>query len=97
MKNVKEIAARVERKLNEQTAEFNLLRDRVLAVLGFCLTLLTFIFSFLEKIKQPYNFILAFPILISLISVATLIYATITNPISRGMDTALIKDSIAKG
>jgi len=91
---MKERAARIERKLNEQTAEFNLLRDRILAVIGFSLALLTIVFSFLEKIKQPYNLILAGPILLSLVSVAILIYAAITNPISRGMDTDLIRELI---
>ena len=94
MDNIKDIAARIERKLNEQASEFNILRDRVLAVIGFSIALLTLIFSSLEKLKPAIDLILAVPILFSLISLATLIYATITNPISRGMDTVLIKELI---
>ncbi|MBN8693670.1 MAG: hypothetical protein J0L69_10770 [Bacteroidetes bacterium] len=94
MDDAKDIAARVERKLNEQTSEFNVLRDRILAVIGFTLALLTLIFSSLEKLSQTINLILAVPILFSLIFLAILIYALITNPISRGMDTVLIKELI---
>jgi hypothetical protein len=92
--NIKDIAARVERKLIEQTAEFKIIRDRILAVIAFSIPLLALILNSLKNLKPTIDFVLAVPILFSLISIAVLIYSTITNPISRGMDATLIKELI---
>lgn len=41
MKIIKEIALKTERKLNEQTAEFNMLRDRSLVVAAYGVALIS--------------------------------------------------------
>ena len=95
--NKTNIAARVERKLNEQTSEFNILRDRIMAIIGFSIALMTFIFSYIDKIKSPSGYFVIALSLISLISIACLICGLFSKPINRGMQADFMKNKIEQG
>lgn len=97
MERISETAQRTERKLKEQTAEFNILRDRVFIVAGYGIALLTAIYTIWDKINEPYTYVIAAASLIGFISIAILIYAAFTNPLDRGMDTKEMKDLIEEG
>jgi hypothetical protein len=94
MKDLEYIAAKSERKLDNQTDEFNRLRDRVLIVAGYSIALLTAIFSFWGNLKEPYTHIVTGGVIISLISIGVLIYAAFSNPLIRGMNCSMIKDIV---
>jgi hypothetical protein len=94
MENLVEIASRVERKLNEQTAEFNLLRDRLMIVCGYSIAILTMVFTHWDKYKSPFTFVLTGAVLISLVSVGFLVYAGFIIPVNRGMNSEKIEELI---
>jgi hypothetical protein len=92
MENIKEIAFKTERKLNEQTAEFNIVRDRSLLVSTYGVALLSAIFTFWNNFGEYSALIMTAIAFISLISISIMIYAAFSNPLSRGMDTSTIKN-----
>lgn len=89
-----DIASRVERRLNEQLSEFNILRDRIMAVIGFSIGLMTFVFSYIDQINSPFFYLVIALTLISLISIAILIAGLLSEPLSRGMNSDLMKSVI---
>jgi hypothetical protein len=92
MEDIKDIASKSERKLIEQTSEFNILRDRSLVVSGFGIAILTAIFSFWTNIIEPWNHIIIAISFISLISISVMIYSAFSNPLNRGMDSNCLKN-----
>ena len=97
MERIAQVAERTERKLKEQTAEFNVLRDRILIVAGYGIALLTAIFTIWDMLKDPFTYMIAAGSFIGFISIGILIYASFTNPLSRGMDTSEMKTIIEGG
>lgn len=97
MEVYKDIAEKTERKLFEQNQEFNNLRDRCLVVSGFGIAVTTAFFTFWEKILTPYNHVMVGFIFISMISISIMVYAAFSNPLSRGMNTAKLKETIEYG
>lgn len=97
MSNNKDIAEKTERKLLEQNQEFNTLRDRCMVVSGFGIALATAFFNFWDKLKAPYSHVITAMILVSMISIAIMIYAAFSNPLSRGMNVSKLKETIEYG
>jgi hypothetical protein len=91
MENLKEIANKSERKLNQQIDEFNILRDRVLMVAGFGIALLTAVFTFWSNFGETHKVALIAISSLGLLIIAVLIYAAFSNELNRGMDTEQIK------
>lgn len=92
-----EISLRIERKLKEQTSEFNILRNRVFVVAGFGIALLTMIFSVWGTVQLPYTYFVLGAALISFISISIMLYAAFTNELDRGMNTKFMKQLIEDG
>lgn len=97
MSTNKDIAEKTERKLLEQNQEFNTLRDRCLVVSGFGVALATAFFTFWGNLKAPFTHVLAAMILVSMISVAIMIYAAFSNPLNRGMNVSKLRETIEYG
>lgn len=94
MDNLLEIALKTERKLNEQTTEFNILRDRSLIASAYGIALLTAIFTFWNNYGEYSIIVMTVIALVSLISIAILVNGAVSNPLSRGMNSEMIKDLI---
>jgi hypothetical protein len=90
----KDIAERTERKLAEQTQEFNFLRDRCLVVAAFSMALITALFTFWSMIVPPFNYALIVCVLGNFVGVGFLICGAFSNPLNRGMDTSKIKEIV---
>ncbi len=92
MKDAKDIAARVERKLLEQTSELNFVRNRLLGVAGYGIAFLTMV---IEGLSQPTTLtkaIIGASILLSLLSISFAIYASYVIPLHRGMTSKFMRD-----
>jgi hypothetical protein len=94
MENLIEIALKTERKLNEQTSEFNIVRDRSLIVSSYGVALLGAIFTFWNNFGEYSSLIMTAFTFISLISISIMIFAAFSNPLSRGMDTMTLKNLV---
>lgn len=94
MEYLKEIAFKTERKLNEQTTEFNILRDRTLVVSTYGVALLSAIFAFWNNFGEYSILILTVLAFISLFSISIMIFTAFSNPLNRGMDTLMIKNIV---
>jgi hypothetical protein len=90
LKVTQHIAERIERKLNEQLAEFNNLRDRILIVIGFSVALITIFLTYLDKFHQPMIFFAIAAITISILVTGVLIYAAVTIPLHRGLSIDIV-------
>jgi hypothetical protein len=88
------IASRVERKLKEQTTEFNILSNKIIAIIGFGAAIISATLSFIEKIKPPYLYFIILLILTSLVSIGILIFSLFSRKISRGMSANLMQTTI---
>ncbi len=91
MKIIKEIALKTERKLNEQTAEFNMLRDRSLVVAAYGVALISAIVTYINKFGENLFIILTISSILSLCSIAIMLYASFSKLLNRGMDSGSIK------
>lgn len=91
MKIIKEIALKTERKLNEQTAEFNKLRDRSLVVAAYGVALFSAIVTYINKFGENLFIILTISSILSLCSIAIMLYASFSKLLNRGMDSGSIK------
>lgn len=94
MNELIEIAAKTERKLTEQTSEFNILRDRILILSAYGIALITAVLSFWGNLNEIPAMIIAGAGVISLISISIILFAAYSNPISRGMETSLIAELV---
>jgi len=97
MNEHKYIADKTERKLLEQTQEFNILRDRSLVVSGFGIAMVTAYFTLWNNQIFPYNHILIVTAFIALIGIGIMIYGVFTKPLSRGMNALIIKEILEEG
>jgi hypothetical protein len=93
----KDIAEKTERKLLEQNQEFNTLRDRCLVVSGFGIANATAFFTFWDRLKAPFTHVLAAMILVSMFSIAIMIYTAFSNPLNRGMNVSKLRETIKNG
>jgi hypothetical protein len=90
----KDIAEKTERKLAEQTQEFNILRDRCLVVSAFSIAMITTFFTYWSSIKSPFNHILIALVFITMTCIGFMIYGAFSIPLSRGMNAIKIKETI---